>query len=85
MFLQKFFRILKENFLSLGWVGLSLCISAVTIVIVIAGAFFRLVFKEVFQVNSAYMGGVSLILSFVTYLSVVGWFAWRYIRRRLQI
>ncbi len=86
MFLQQFLRILKENLLSLGWIGLSLAISAVTIAIVISGAFvIRLFFKEVLQVDTPFLGGISLILAFVIYLSTVGWFAWRYIKRRLQI
>jgi len=86
VFFQKLLRVMAVNIASLGWVGLSLCISAVTIAVVIAGAFvIRLFFKEVLQINSPFMGGTSLILSFVIYLSIVGWFAWRYIRRRLQI
>lgn len=86
MFFKQFLRILKENLLSLGWIGLSLTISAFTIAVVISGAFvIRLFFKEVLQVDSPFLGGFCLILSFVIYLSTVGWFAWRWLRRKLQI
>ncbi len=86
MFFKQFLRILKANLLSLGWIGLSLTISAFTIAVVISGAFvIRLFFKDVLQVDSPLLGGFSLMLSFVIYLGTVGWFAWRWLRRKLQI
>ena len=86
MFIMRFFRFIKDIILSLGWIGLSLTISAASIAIVISFAFAINVFLvSVLHIHSAFLSGFSLILSFVLYLGIVAWFGWRYLRRKLQI
>ena len=86
MAIRRFFRIAKDLILSFGWIGLSLSISAASLAIVMSMAYgFYLVFKVGLGIDNGFLGSLSLLGSFIIYVMIVGWFAWRYIRRKLQM